>query len=69
MNRALAARRKKGDRGTWGPRIAQGKATLYEHALKGYNGKAGVMPPKGGRIDLDDALIKQGVDYLVSQAN
>ncbi len=59
---------KTGDRGLWGPRIAQGKAMLYDHALKGYTGKAGVMPPKGGRIDLDDALIKQGVDYLVSQA-
>ena len=59
---------KKGDRGAWGPRVAQGKATLYEHAIKGYTGKAGVMPPKGGRIDLDDALIKLGVDYLVSQA-
>jgi cytochrome c5 len=59
---------KKGDRGAWGPRIAQGKATLYDHAIKGYSGKAGVMPPKGGRIDLDDALIKMGVDYLVTQA-
>lgn len=59
---------KKGDRGAWGPRIAQGKATLYEHAIKGYTGKAGVMPPKGGRIDLDDALIKMGVDYMVSEA-
>ena len=59
---------KTGDRGAWGPRIAQGKATLYKHALEGYTGKAGVMPPKGGRIDLGDDLIKQGVDYLVSQA-
>lgn len=59
---------KTGDRGAWGPRIAQGKATLYEHAIKGYTGKAGVMPAKGGRIDLDDALIKMGVDYLITQA-
>jgi len=59
---------KTGDRGAWGPRIAQGKATLYDHAIKGYTGKAGVMPAKGGRIDLDDALIKMGVDYLITQA-
>ncbi len=59
---------KTGDRGLWGPRIAQGKAMLYEHAIKGYTGKGGVMPPKGGRIDLDDDLIKLGVDYLVDQA-
>ena len=61
MRRASAEPPKTGDRGLWGPRIAQGKATLCEHALKGYTGK-------GGRIDLDDALIKMGVDYLVTQA-
>ena len=54
-----------GDHAAWAPRIAQGKPTLYEHALKGYAGKAGVMPPKGGRSDLSDDLIKSGVDYLV----
>ena len=54
-----------GDHAAWAPRIAQGKPALYEHALKGYAGKAGVMPPKGGRSDLSDDLIKSGVDYLV----
>jgi cytochrome c5 len=56
-----------GDRAAWAPRIAKGKATLYEHALKGYTGTAGVMPAKGGRTDLTDDLIKAGVDYLVSK--
>jgi cytochrome c5 len=64
----LAGAPKAGDRGAWGPRIAQGKNTLYDHALKGFQGKAGVMPSKGGRADLSDDLIKQGVDYLISQA-
>ena len=58
---------KLGDHTAWAPRIAQGKATLYEHALKGYAGKIGVMPAKGGRTDLSDELVKQGVDYLVSK--
>jgi cytochrome c5 len=57
-----------GDHAAWAPRIAQGKATLYEHALKGYTGKAGVMPQKGGRTDLSDELVKAGVDFLVSKA-
>jgi cytochrome c5 len=64
----LAGAPKAGDRAAWGPRLAQGKATLYEHALKGYTGKAGVMPPKGARTDLSDDLIKRGVDYLASLA-
>ena len=63
----LAGAPKTGDRAAWGPRIAQGKPTLYEHALKGYTGKAGAMPAKGGRTDLSDDLVKAGVDYLVGQ--
>ena len=59
---------KTGDRAAWSARIAQGKDTLYQHAIAGYTGKAGVMPAKGGRTDLNDDLIRAGVDYLVQQA-
>ena len=61
----IAGAPKAGDKAAWAPRIAQGKATLYEHALKGFQGKSGVMPAKGARTDLSDDLIKQGVDYMV----
>jgi cytochrome c5 len=57
-----------GDKGLWGPRIAQGANTLHEHALKGYQGKAGVMPQKGGRVDLSDKEIADAVDYMVAQS-
>jgi cytochrome c5 len=53
-----------GDHASWAPRMAEGKATLYRHALEGFTGKAGMMPPKGGRTDLPDDLIKKGVDYM-----
>lgn len=59
---------KMGDSAEWGPRIAQGQATLYKHAIEGFTGKTGVMPPKGGRVDLPDDLIEAGVDYMVSQS-
>lgn len=62
----LAGAPKAGDKAAWATRTAQGKATLYEHALKGFTGKAGVMPPKGGRVDLSDDLIKQAVDHLTA---
>lgn len=62
----VAGAPKAGDKAAWGPRIAQGKATLYEHAVKGFSGKTGVMPPKGGRTDLSDDLIHQAVDHLIS---
>jgi len=64
----IAGAPKAGDKAAWGPRIAEGKATLYEHALKGFQGKSGVMPPKGGRIDVPDDLVKQAVDHMVQMA-
>ena len=62
----LAGAPKAGDATAWAPRIAKGKATLYEHALKGFTGTAGVMPAKGGRTDLSDDLIKEAVDHIVA---
>jgi cytochrome c5 len=64
----VAGAPKVGDHSAWAARIAQGKSTLYEHALKGFQGKAGVMPMKGGRSDLPDALIKETIDYMVKSS-
>jgi cytochrome c5 len=52
----------------WSPRIAQGKDTLYTHALGGFTGAKGTMPAKGGNPSLADADVKAGVDYMVSKA-
>nr|WP_312535120.1 c-type cytochrome [Moraxella sp. CTOTU47618] len=57
-----------GDKAAWAPRIAQGKDTLYKHAISGYQGKAGVMPAKGGSQASDDE-VKAAVDYMVSKAS
>jgi cytochrome c5 len=64
----LAGAPKAGDKAAWGPRIAKGMPTLYEHALKGFQGGSGVMPPKGGRTELPDDLVKQAVDYMANMA-
>ena len=63
----IAGAPKSDDRAAWAPRIAQGKDTLYKHAIEGYTGKQGVMPAKGGRSDLSDDLVKAAVDYMVSK--
>ncbi len=55
-----------GDKAAWGPRIAKGLDTLHTHALKGFKGKKGFMPAKGGRADLSDADVKAAVDYMVA---
>lgn len=52
------------DAAAWAPRRSQGTATLNKHALEGFQGKAGYMPPKGGRVDLSDEEITGAVAFL-----
>ena len=59
---------KTGDKAEWKARIAQGKSTLYEHAIKGYKGSKGFMPAKGGNAGLSDAAVKAAVDHMVAQS-
>ncbi|HEU4625609.1 MAG TPA: c-type cytochrome [Steroidobacteraceae bacterium] len=59
---------KAGDKAAWGPRIAKGKDVLYDHAIHGFTGSAGMMPAKGGRVDVSDDLVKQAVDHMVEMA-
>ena len=53
-----------GDKAAWAPRIAQGVATLEEHALKGFKG----MPAKGGKAALSDDDVKAAVEHMVEAA-
>lgn len=56
---------KVGDKAAWADRIAQGEATLADRAIKGFQGKTGMMPPKGGRADLSDEDVKAAVSYMI----
>lgn len=53
-----------GDKAAWAPRIAQGKDTLYKHALGGIR----MMPAKGTCAACTEGEIKKAVDYMVSKA-
>lgn len=59
---------KLGDATNWGPRIEQGMDTLVKHALEGYKGSAGYMPPKGGFVNLSDEEVAAAVAYMVSES-
>jgi cytochrome c5 len=63
----IAGAPKFGDKAAWAERLKQGKPTLYEHAIKGFQGKAGVMPPKGGSTASDED-VKAAVDYMAAAA-
>lgn len=57
-----------GNGADWNPRIAQGKDVLYTHAIGGFKGTKGQMPPRGGKSVLTDAEVKAAVDYMVGAA-
>ena len=62
----VAGAPKAGDKAAWAPHIAKGLATLYAHALHGFQGATGIMPPKGGQTGVPDAVVEQAVNYMVS---
>ena len=59
---------KPGDKADWGPRIAQGNDTLYKHAIEGFTGSKGMMPPRGGGASLTDDEVKSAVDFMVAKS-
>lgn len=64
----IAGAPKMGEAAQWAPRISTGMETLYQHAIQGYTGSAGVMPAKGGRSDLTDEQVMWSVDYMVENS-
>jgi cytochrome c5 len=63
----IAGAPKTGDKAAWAERLAQGADTLNKHAIEGFQGKAGYMPPKGGRTDLTDQSVINAVEHMVAQ--
>jgi cytochrome c5 len=59
---------KLGDKAAWGDRIAQGMDTLVQHAIAGFQGKTGVMPPRGTCGTCSDDELKAAVEFMVSKA-
>jgi len=54
------------DHAHWDARLAQGKDTLYKHAIEGFTGPdGGIMPPKGGNPGLTDEQVQVTVDWML----
>jgi len=53
------------DKESWGKRLKQGVDTVVQHAIKGFNGESGMMPPKGGNLSLTDQQVKDAVQYMI----
>jgi cytochrome c5 len=52
-----------GNKKMWAKRIGQGIPTLADHAYNGY----GLMPARGGNMDLTKEEIEAAVTYMVAQ--
>jgi len=63
----IAGAPKVGDKGQWAARVLAGTDALYQHAIVGLQGAAGVMPAKGGNPSLSDQEVKAAVDFMVAQ--
>ncbi len=59
---------KLGDSEAWVARIEQGIDTLTDHAVSGFAGNTGIMPPKGGMTDLTDENVAAAVVYMVNNS-
>jgi cytochrome c5 len=64
----IAGAPKLDDKGQWAARIAKGVDALYASAVKGVEGSAGVMPPRGGNPALSDAELRAAVEYMVARS-
>ena len=53
------------EQAAWANRITQGLATLVNHAIEGYQGSAGLMPARGGRLDLSDEQVQVTVQWML----
>jgi cytochrome c5 len=63
----IAGAPKTGDAAAWAPRVAQGMDTLVTHAIEGFQGQAGYMPPRGGFANLTDQQVRDAVQYMVDR--
>lgn len=53
--------------GEFKARLAKGEETLIKHAIEGFTGTAGVMPPRGGNPSVSDEQIKNTVEWMLAQ--
>lgn len=49
-----------------GARAGKGADLLYQHAIEGFTGDAGVMPAKGGNPGLTDEQVVATVDWMLA---
>lgn len=53
----------------WAGRLGKGNDTLIRHAIEGYQGESGIMPPRGGNPSLTDEQVAASVEWMLNNLN
>lgn len=61
----VAGAPKLGDKAAWAERAAKGIEILNRNAIRGFTGKSGYMPPRGGRPTLSDEEVIAAVKFML----
>ncbi len=51
---------------TWTERATKGEETLIKHAIEGFKGDRGTMPPRGDNADLTDEEVAAAVKFMIA---
>lgn len=58
-----------GESDAWAGRIEQGVEQMVNNAINGMSSDSGVMPPKGGFMQLTDEQVADAVTYMVGESS
>ena len=64
----IAGAPKVGDKAAWQERSAQGPDKMIANAIKGFQGKSGYMPPKGGHSALTNEEVSAAVLFMLEKS-
>jgi cytochrome c5 len=57
-----------GDQDDWNLRSSVGILTLNQHAIRGFQGDTGIMPAKGGFMNLSDEQVIGAVEFMLESS-
>jgi cytochrome c5 len=58
-----------GDEASWIPRLENGIDALVNNAINGISSDNGVMPPKGGFLQLSDQDVRDATTYMIGESS
>ncbi|MEI7747520.1 MAG: c-type cytochrome [Chlorobiaceae bacterium] len=65
----VAGAPKPGDNSAWKERLTPGFDAIVQKSIQGFDGKTGMMPPKGGNAVLTDEEVSNAVTFMLSNQN